>query len=663
MPSLLRKTKHNLVILIILILLVVYIVKIQNVYQTSKPISFIGFNNVTGDKNLIVPNIIHYIHFDQKILPFVPFICICSAFYNHRPSKIYIHLNVGIQGKYFDLLRRVLGDKLVVRSLEKPSHVFGQKLTSVEHSTDVARIKILMKYGGIFLDQDVFVVSNLNRLRHFELAIGWPEGQNIGSQVIVAHKNARFLPLYLDQYRNYRGNSWYYNAGEAPTANILSSRPELVHRVKLQFGVENLSSELYSQDWRGWEGRLTLHLLYRHQNYLTNTNTSQITEHNYRDCHCTLANMIHSVIADLEEDGLKLTSDVNRIEDDVVKFFESSSKSLLHKILTRKLYMSLKNKKTLVYKTQIRDVIRSGLVHPDSNIGVYAPDVESYSLFEKLFKPIIKSYHKVEGRLIHPSSDWNDKLKTIGSFDDNGSKKVISTRIRIARSLKGFPLNSKMTEEDYLRLERTVRPVLESLTGDLAGEYQSVSQMTKSAQGNLVSEHLMFAQCDSYLVDGGACQHWPAGRGIFLNHDKTFVVWLGEEDHLRIISIQPGGDLSSVFERLAGAVETLARRLQFVRDDSLGYITFCPSNLGTTLRASVHVTLPNLVKRGLLDTLAAESNLQVRGTGGEHTESVAGIVDLSNSKRLGATELDIVAEMFEAVTKIIKKEESLNGKL
>ena len=72
-----RRTKQNLVILIILILLVVYIFKIQNVYQTSKPINFIGFNNVTGDKNLIVPNIIHYIQFDQRILSFLPFICIC----------------------------------------------------------------------------------------------------------------------------------------------------------------------------------------------------------------------------------------------------------------------------------------------------------------------------------------------------------------------------------------------------------------------------------------------------------------------------------------------------------------------------------------------------------------------------------------------------------
>ena len=660
MPSFPRRTKQNLVILIILILLVVYIIKIQNVYQTSKPISFIGFNNVTGDKNLIVPNIIHYIQFDQRILSFLPFICICSAFYHQSPSRIYIHTNNALQGKYFEYLRRVLGERLVLRTLEKPSHVFGQKLSSVEHSADVARLKILMKYGGISLDQDVFVVKNLNKFRHFELAIGWPEEQNIGSQVILAHKDARFLPLYLEQYRNYRAHSWYYNAGEAPTSNILATRPELVHRVKLQFGVENLSGKLYSETWPGWEERHSIHLLSRHQNYLTNTNTSHLSEHNYHHCQCTLAIMIQSVITNLQEDGLDILTQLDTLEEDVENFLKSSSNSLLHQNLNRKLYNTLRNKMTPVYKTQIRDVIRSGLVHHDSNIGVYAPDVESYKVFDKLFKPIIKSYHKTSGRIHHPASNWNDEMKRIGSF---ASEQVISTRIRIARSLQGFPLNSKMSEEDYIRLERTVRPVLESLTGDLAGEYQSLSTMTKSEQAQLVSSHLMFDVCDSYLQDAGACQHWPAGRGIFLNKARTFVVWVGEEDHLRIISIQQGGELAEVFARLAEAVETLSRDLHFARDDSLGFLTFCPSNLGTTLRASVHVKLPHLASQGRLEVLATENNLQVRGTGGEHTQTVGGVVDLSNTRRLGATELNIVAEMFEAVKKIIQMEKSITGHL
>ena len=77
----------------------------------------------------------------------------------------------------------MIGSRLKIVHKSKPSHVFGQKLSSVQHSADVARLKILIQYGGIVLDEDVFVVKSLNKFRHFEAALGWPEDQNIGSQV------------------------------------------------------------------------------------------------------------------------------------------------------------------------------------------------------------------------------------------------------------------------------------------------------------------------------------------------------------------------------------------------------------------------------------------------------------------------------------------------
>ena len=67
------------------------------------------------------------------------------------------------------------------------------------------------------LDEDVFVVKNLNQFRHFELSLGWPRGQNMGTQVVVAHKQARLLPRWLNLYQQYRPAMWYYNAGEYPT--------------------------------------------------------------------------------------------------------------------------------------------------------------------------------------------------------------------------------------------------------------------------------------------------------------------------------------------------------------------------------------------------------------------------------------------------------------
>ena len=107
------------------------------------------------------------------------------------------------------------------------------------------------------------------------------------------------------------------------------------------------------------------------------------------------------------------------------------------------------------------------------------------------------------------------------------------------------------------------------------------------------------------------------------------------------------------------ALKVLESKLKFVTSPSLGYLTYCPSNLGTTLRASVHLKLPRLSSSGVLQKLAKEKGLQVRGTGGEHTGTVGGVVDLSNIKRMGLTEVQAVGRMFKGVEKIIEKEKLL----
>ena len=659
------KLKTKLIFFTVLFITLFYIFHISKYDDDTshENQNFEGFNNVTGSKSLIVPNIIHFIQFDQRTIRFIHFICICSAFYNHNPLALYLHTNVNIQGKYFNILKKVLGETLKVKHLEKPSHVFGQKLSSVQHSADVARIKVLMKFGGIILDEDVFVIRSLNRFRHFEVVIGWPEDQNIGTQVIVSAKQARFLSRYLDLYHEYRPSQWYYNAGEAPTTNILADRPELVHRVKTGFGVENLAEKLYRERWVGWAERFTIHLLDSHKEYLAGV--GELEEDNYRECECTISDMIEGIIKNLEIDGIQLgdkiqmpllfNASLNR-DESIMNFILSDSKSLLHKYLTKERFDELKSLKTASYKASLFDVISSGLAHPDSHLGVYAPDVESYTVFRTLFDPVIRDYHQVRGRLQHPQSDWEDKSGNIGKFRGDFVK---STRIRIARNLEGYPLNSKMSKQDYLMLEKEMRDVFETLTGELAGTYLSLSEMTPVDHERLVSAHLMFGECDEYLTDGGACQHWPHGRGIFLNKDRSFVVWVGEEDHLRIISIESGSDLASVFQRLGRAVSILEKKLTFARNPSLGFLTYCPSNLGTTLRASVHISLPHVTTASLRDK-AGPLGLQVRGAGGEHTDTEAGGVwDLSNVRRLGVTETELVRGVYSAVTKIIDEEEKL----
>jgi len=625
---------------------------------------FEHFDNETGSRNLIVPNLMHYVHLDKNTLNFVSLICMLSAFYNHRPAKMYLHTNIQPEGHYFEIFQKVVGDRLEINEIVKPTHVFGQKLSSVQHSADVARIKLLMKYGGIFLDEDVFVVQNMNRFRHFECALGWPEGQNIGTQVLVAHKDARFLSKWLAQYQNYRPTMWYYNAGEAPTKNVLAKHEALVHRVYREFGVENLAEELYKRDWSGWVNRYSIHMLDNHKQYLTNT--EDFNELNFKDCQCTFSVLANNIIENLMDDGIDIVKDTklnpsenasNKFEMRVLAFINGSSNSLLRKYLTHDLYSRLSKFRTSQYNSNLEDLIKSGIAHPDSHLGIYVPEVEAYSVFGSLLQPIIRDYHGLKGRLVHPVPDWG-KGGEVGRFEEG---RVISTRIRIARSVKGFPLNSKMTRADYVRLEETVKVALNSLTGNLSGSYLSLEEMNPVEHDKLVADHLMFGKCDRYLIDAGACQHWPTGRGVYLNKDRTFVVWVGEEDHLRIISIQQGGDLGQVFTRLRDALNILTAKMTFVTTPSLGYITFCPSNLGTTLRASVHIKLPRLSHNNKLQELAREKGLQVRGTGGEHTGTVGGVVDISNIKRMGLSEVMAVSTMYKGIKEIIKAEELLEN--
>ena len=108
------------------------------------------------------------------------------------------------------------------------------------------------------------------------------------------------------------------------------------------------------------------------------------------------------------------------------------------------------------------------------------------------------------------------------------------------------------------------------------------------------------------------------------------------------------------------AVKHIEKKIPFSHDDRLGFLTFCPTNLGTTIRASVHIKLPKLAAdRKKLEEVAGKYNLQVRGTAGEHTESVGGVYDISNKRRMGLTEFQAVKEMQDGILELIKIEKSL----
>ncbi|XP_059479996.1 arginine kinase-like [Neocloeon triangulifer] len=350
---------------------------------------------------------------------------------------------------------------------------------------------------------------------------------------------------------------------------------------------------------------------------------------------------------------------LEKLEGAFKKLQGTESKSLLKKYLSQEVFDKLKTVKTPSFGSSLLDVIQSGVENPDSGVGIYAPDAEAYSTFSDLFDPIIEDYHggfKKDAK--HPNKDWGD-VDTLPNVDPTGEY-VISTRVRCGRSMQGYPFNPCLTETQYKEMEDKLKATLDGFQGELKGTYFPLAGMTKEVQQKLIDDHFLFKEGDRFLQAANACRYWPTGRGIFHNDAKTFLIWCNEEDHLRLISMQPGGDLGQVYRRLVTAVNDIEKRVPFSHHDRLGFLTFCPTNLGTTVRASVHIKVPKLAaNKAKLEEVASKYNLQVRGTRGEHTEAEGGVYDISNKRRMGLTEYEAVKEMSDGIIEIIKIEKEL----
>lgn len=333
------------------------------------------------------------------------------------------------------------------------------------------------------------------------------------------------------------------------------------------------------------------------------------------------------------------------------------SKSLLAKHLTKELFEELKDKVTSSGFT-LSQAINSGVQNPDSGIGIYAGDEESYEVFASLFDPIIEEYHGFKNDDKHKSNLNPDNLNAPNP--DPTGEYILSTRIRVGRNVKNIPLGPAITDEQRDEIEKDVSGILSDFDNNLSGIYYPLNNMSEENRKSLIADHFLFKAGDRFLETAGLNRNWPNGRGIFHNNEKTFLVWVNEEDELRIISMQQGGDIKEVFTRLITAIDALSKKIEFAYNDHLGYITSCPTNLGTAMRASVHIKLPNLGdKMDEFKAIADKYNVQIRGIHGEHSHSVGGIYDISNKRRLGVTEVECVQDMYDGIIALIIREKEL----
>lgn len=322
--------------------------------------------------------------------------------------------------------------------------------------------------------------------------------------------------------------------------------------------------------------------------------------------------------------------------------------------------------------------------------GAVAGDEESWTEFKDMFDGVIAKRHSgypPDGK--HVSDlDWN-KLSTTRidpTCDSEGNcKYVLTSRIRTGRSVRGIKLPPSIGFKERRELERVVTKGLANMGKypspygdlDLRGEYFPLhgSKSYAGKPGGMSqdkAEYLrdrgnLFQEPDStLLLCSGMGRHWPDARGIYHNTEENFFVWVNEEDHMRIISMQKGDNIKQIFARFATACNEVEKVLKaegydFMHNDHLGYILTCPSNLGTGLRAGAMIRLPLLSKRKDFKDVARSMGLQVRGRRGVDSASEGGIFDISNADRLGKSEVTLVNCFIDGAAKMIKWEGMLEA--
>ncbi len=275
----------KLITLISLIALIIRIPKLNLFYHTHNAIEinedlidFEGFDNENGTSEPIIPNIVHLLYLQQPYIKFYQLVNILSIYFNHKPDFIYIHCDDCSfrRDKYFEILKNYKDIWQIIKIYKIPfkTTVFNKTYKWINHHrSDVWRLQLLMNYGGIYLDNDVYVVRNLNEYLKYEMVVSWDEPielNGIGVQVYIAHRNARLLKAHFDSYRyDYNESSWFYNAGHVP-ARILSEYSYLAKKVRFKLGtwVHYVEELFQMNNWNNWKNFNTIHLMINHRYYM-----------------------------------------------------------------------------------------------------------------------------------------------------------------------------------------------------------------------------------------------------------------------------------------------------------------------------------------------------------------------------------------------------------
>lgn len=243
------------------------------------------------------------------------------------------------------------------------------------------------------------------------------------------------------------------------------------------------------------------------------------------------------------------------------------------------------------------------------------------------------------------------------AFKESALRIVMSSRIRLARNLRGMPFPGWAKKADRMKVLETIQPDVSGLPEMKQAQVNtSMEQFTALEKQLLVEKHLISRE--------HAAKN--AGSGLMINKDETLSIMVNEEDHLRIQSINPGFNLTKTWNSINKVDDELNDSLEFAFSPKIGFLTACPTNVGTGMRASVMLHLPGLVLAEQINQIIQAVNklgLAVRGLFGEGTEASGNLFQISNQTTLGESEQEIIDRLSKVVAQIIEHEDNSRGTL
>lgn len=246
---------------------------------------------------------------------------------------------------------------------------------------------------------------------------------------------------------------------------------------------------------------------------------------------------------------------------------------------------------------------------------------------------------------------WYEKSGNCGDV-------VCSTRVRLARNLKQFPFPAKATDPQREAVEQKVRDALLSGNSILSKEFRFVPLENASEEEavSLVERHIVSPE---FISD-------RRGKAVLISDDESISIMVNEEDHLRIQVLREGFSLKEAAETADRIDTLLSETLDFAYDPEFGYLTQCPTNLGTGMRASVMLHLPALTENGAMPRIASNLSklgLTLRGTYGEGSKSVGGLYQLSNQITLGLSENEAIENLRSITVQLMEEERKARSQM